>query len=209
MPHRSADLETALTFVIERIGEEAERSGEPLNDDESYFLRHLPSEPTNSTAHQGHYPESSLPVLRDFSYERLCALARIARLHDVMTRPEAPRDWEFSAAVLQMERHPMSWLLGWAGMKNRRPRWDGLLLVGTALLIVLVFVFGAIALSVLTEGRQEAWKRILLIAGGCCYGFIAILLYIGAQRFEKRRLKRVIDECRSYRTLSRAEGPNP
>jgi hypothetical protein len=205
----SADLEIALTFVIERVCEEAERSGAPLDDGERYFLRHLPTEPTNPTVHGGYYPDSSQPVLRDFSYETLCALARNARLHDIRTRPEAARDWDFSAAVLQLERHPMSWLLDWAGKRKRRPRWDGLLLFSTALLVVLLFVFGAIAMSVLTEGRTDLWKRSLLILGGGIYGAIVISLYVAVQRFQKRRLKQVIEKCRSYRTLSSAEGPNP
>src|SRR5258707_10883648 len=122
MQRLNADLETALTFVIERIDEEAKRSGSPLDDDERYFLKHLPTVPTNLTAQREYYSESASPVLRDFSYERLCALAKNARFHDIRTRPEAARDWEFSAAVLQLERHPMSWLLDWAGMKKRRPQ---------------------------------------------------------------------------------------
>ena len=204
MKHMSSDLETALTFVIERIEEEAERSGAPLSDNERNLLRQLPTEPANPTAYQGYYPEPALPVLRDFSYERLCSLAKNARLHDSRTRPESAHDWEFAAAVLQLERHPMSWLLNWAGMKKRRPRWDRLLLVCTALLIVLTFLFGAIALSVLAEGRQEVWRRILLIAGGCICTVVVILLYVAVQRLEKRRLKQMIEKYRFYRTMSRA-----
>jgi hypothetical protein len=208
MQHLSTDLETALNFVIERVTVEAERSGAALGDDELYFLRHLPTEPTNVTIHQGHWPDSSVPVVRDFSYETLCALARNARLHDVQTRPEAALDWEFSATVLQLERHPMSWLLDWAGVKKRRPRWDGLLLVGTALLFVLILIFGGIALSVFAEGRPDTWRRTLLIAGGCVYVVVVILLYVGVQRLEKRRLKQVVEKCKSDGTLSPVEGPN-
>jgi hypothetical protein len=208
MQHLSTDLETALNFVIERITAEAERSGAALSDDDLYFLRHLPTEPTNLTIHQGHWPDSSVPVVRDFSYETLCALARNARLHDVRTRPEAALDWEFSATVFQLEHHPMSWLLGWAGMKKRRPRWDGLLLVGTALLVVLVGIFGAITLSVFAEGLQEAGRRTLLIASGCVYVVIVILLYVGVQRLEKRRLKQVVEKYKSDGTLSPVGGSN-
>jgi hypothetical protein len=55
MKHPSADLETALTFVIERIGEEAKRSGKPLSDNERDFLRHLPTQPLNPAADQGYF----------------------------------------------------------------------------------------------------------------------------------------------------------
>ena len=60
MKHMSADLETALTFVIERIEEEAERSGAPLSDNERNLLRQLPTEPANPTAYQGYYSVSRL-----------------------------------------------------------------------------------------------------------------------------------------------------
>jgi hypothetical protein len=199
MRHLSTDLETALAFVIEQISEEAVRSGAPLDEIELDFLRHLPAKRTNLTAYHGYYDNNSLPVLRDFTYERLCTLAKNARLHDILTRPAATRDWEFSAAVFQLERHPMSWLLNWAGMKKRQPRGDGLLLVGTALLVVLIFIFGAIALSVITEGRQEFWKRTLLIAGGCVYGVIVVLLVVAAQRFESWRLRQAVEKYKSAR----------
>jgi hypothetical protein len=204
----SADLEAALTFVIERIGEEAERSGTPLDENERYFLWHLPTEPTNLTIHQGYDPESYMPVLRDLSYERLCALAKNARLHDIRTRPDAARDWEFSGAAFQLEHHPMSWLLDWAGMlKLQRPRGDGLLLVGTATLVVLILVFGAITLSVVAD-RHPDLKGALLIAGGFVYCVIVILLFVAVQRFEKQRLRRTVEKHRSQRTLGRG-GPNP
>ena len=208
MKHPSADLETALTIVIERIGEEAKRSGKPLSDNERDFLRHLPTQPLNPVADQGYYPDPPLPVLRDFSYERLCVLAKNARLRDIRTNPDAADDWEFSAAVFQFDHHPMAWLLDWAGMKKRRPRWDGLFLIGTALLFVLIFGFGAIALSVLTENYSGIQKVTILIAGGCIYGASVTFLYVAVQRLEKRRLSQRIEKWKSARALSRVEGPN-
>jgi hypothetical protein len=43
---RTADLESALSFVIGRIAEQAKLSGEPLNDEERLLLNYLPSSPT-------------------------------------------------------------------------------------------------------------------------------------------------------------------
>ena len=153
--------------MIERIGEEAERSGVPLDDDEKEFLVHLPTQPTNPTASWGFntaYEDPwPTPVLRDLRFERLCNLARDAHLHDLRARPDAAREWEFASAVLKLHRHPLSWLLQWAHVRTaKRPeRWDRLLLVGTATLVVMVFILGAIALSVLTEVRE-------MLGGGRC-----------------------------------------
>jgi hypothetical protein len=173
MQKPSADLDTAVAFVIERIGEEAERATAPLDDDEVDFLNHLPAQPTNPTAGLGFNTAYEYfwptPVLRDFRFERLCRLAKSAHLHDLQTRPGAAREWGFAAAVLRLNRHPMSWLLQWAGIKLRKARGllDGCLLLTTALLLVIVAVLGVLALSVLVGGHGEVWKRTLWIAGGC------------------------------------------
>ncbi len=80
MERSRADLEIVSAFVIERIGEEAERSGAPLGDDEMHFLSHLPDKPTNPTAEWGfqtsYEGDSPTPVLRDLGFERLCNLAK-------------------------------------------------------------------------------------------------------------------------------------
>jgi hypothetical protein len=203
MEHPSTDLEIALTFVIKQIDEEAARSGAPLDDDERYFLRHLPAHPTNSTFNSVSYSESPLPILRDYSYETLCTLAKNARLYDIGARPEASRDWDFSAAVFQLEHHPMSWLLHWAGMKKKRPRWDRWFLLGTAILAVFMFLFGAITLSVLTEGLRAIWKWIFFIAGGCISLIVLVFAYVATQRLEKRELRKLVDRHRSSRTINR------
>ena len=93
-------------------------------------------------------------------------------------------------------------------MKKRRPRWDGLFLIGTALLFVLIFGFGAIALSVLTENYSGIQKVTILIAGGCIYGASVTFLYVAVQRLEERRLSQRIEKWKSARALSRVEGPN-
>lgn len=40
---RTADLESALRFVIRRIEEQATRSGEPLSEEQRMLLNYLPT----------------------------------------------------------------------------------------------------------------------------------------------------------------------
>jgi hypothetical protein len=198
----SADLDVALAFVIERVSQEAERSAAPLGDDEKHFLNNLPAEPTNptaewgfNTAYEGFWPT---PVLRDFRFERLCKLARVARLDDLQTSPDTAREWEFAVAVLELHRHPMSWLLRWAGIRSRQraAQWDRLLLVATAVFVVVLFLLGALAQSVLTEGQKNVWKWVSGGIGACVYGAVITLLYFAVRRVEAVQRERHIDECR-------------
>lgn len=198
----SADLDVALAFVVEEISHEAERSGTPLDDDETHFLNNLPTQPTNPTVALGFNTadEFSLPtpVIRDFRFERLCKLAKDARLYDLQSRPDAALEWEFAAAVLQLHRHPMAWLLSWAGIRTRkRPaRWDRLPLVTTAAFVVALSVLGAFALSALTEGQREFWKWIVWIVGGCVYGTLMTLLYFGMRRLESWQREQDVEKYR-------------
>jgi hypothetical protein len=197
-----ADLNVALTFVVERIAQQAAHSAEPLDDDEQYFLDNLPTEPTNptatwgfNTAYEASWPE---PVLRDFRFERLCKLAKDAHSRDIQARPDAAREWEFASAVLEFHRHPMSWLLGWAGIRaGKRPaRWDLLLLVATATFVVVLFLVGVLALSIVTDGQKEVWKWTLWVVGACVYSTIITLLYFAVKRLEARQRERNIELCR-------------
>src|SRR4029077_12619246 len=107
-----------------RIVEEAERSGEPLDEQERDLLHNLPTTPNNPTLSSWRFAdEYSLPtpILRDFRFERLCLLAKNARLTDTRTRQGAAPQWGFAAAILELNRHPMYWLLQWSGVKKRRP----------------------------------------------------------------------------------------
>ena len=60
-------------------------------------------------------------------FEKLCNLASVAYQYDLTLNP-APRDWELAFNVSKLNRHPMYWLLQWAGLKQRRPWWDRWLL---------------------------------------------------------------------------------
>jgi hypothetical protein len=184
MQTSGSDLDAALAFVIAQIDEEGVRSSAPLDDQERFLLTHLPTRPTSPAAYPDLDPEWPTPALCDLPYEQLCRLAKNARLHDIQTRPGAAREWEYASAVLELNRHPMAWLLDWAGMKKRRPRWDSLMLVGTAVLFVLLFVLGAIGLSLVIEGRSELWRRSAIAAGGCIYiaGDRLLILFHAATR---------------------------
>ncbi len=198
----SADLDVALAFVVERISHEAERSAAPLDDDVTHFLNHLPTQPTNPTIALGFNTADEFswptPVLRDFRFERLCKLAKDAHLRDLQSRPDAAREWEFAVAVLQLHRHPMAWLLSWAGIQTRKrqARWDRLLLVTTAAFVVALFVLGAFALSALTEGQREFWKWMLWIVGGCVYGTFMTILFLGVRRLEAWQREQNVEKYR-------------
>jgi cobalamin biosynthesis protein CobD/CbiB len=143
--------------------------------------------------------------LRDFTYEKLCALTKAARLYDSQMRPEAETEWEFAAAVLKLNRHPMSWLLRWAGLKDeneKRPWWDRWLLVGTALMAVLLFVGGGVVVAIIAEGHSELWERLVWAAAGCCYAAAAVGVYFFIRRIENGQAKQRVERCRRNLTHS-------
>jgi hypothetical protein len=80
----------------------------------------------------------------------------------------------------------MSGLLQFAGMKRRRPRWDGLRLTVTALLPVVAVVL--IALS-----ANENLFRSVGIGAGCV---AKLFLFLDSKRIEKQRLNEEIERCR-------------
>jgi len=178
---RTADLNSALSFVIGRIAEQATVSGEPLSDEQRLLLNYLPS-----TAIWN--PEFTVPVPRNINLERVCALGKAAYLHDRQLNPSS-LDWEFAFAVFTLNRHPMGGLLQLAGMKLRRPRWDGLLLIVTALLPIV-----AVVLLVWNADGPLFLFRSEGIGSGCVA--IMLLMFLASRRIEKQRLKEYIERCR-------------
>ena len=178
---RTADLDSALSFVIGRIGEQAMLSGEPLSEEQRMLLNYLPSStPANWD------PEIPVLVPRNINLERVCALGKAAYESDRQVNPTS-LDWEFAFAVFTLNRHPMGGLLQWAGMKLRRPRWDGLLLFLTALLPIV-----AVALLVWNADGALFWS--LVIGSGCVA--VMLLMFFGSRRIEKQRLEEDIERCR-------------
>jgi hypothetical protein len=103
---QTADFSAALAFVIDRIEQEAMRSGEPLNEEERFLLNNLPTVSTAPEINIGD-PEVPLPSIpRDRTYERLCVLAKAARRNDVQLNP-ASLDWDFAFAVAKLSHHPL------------------------------------------------------------------------------------------------------
>jgi hypothetical protein len=178
---RTADLNSALSFVIGRIAEQAKLSGEPLSDEQSLLLNHLPSStPANWD------PEIVVLVPRNINLERVCALGKAAYQHDRQVNP-ASLDWEFALAVFTLDRHPMGGLLQWAGMKVRRPRWDGLLLVVTASLPI-------VAVVLLVWNADGPWFQSVGIGSGCVATML--LMFFTSRRIKKQRLEEDIERCR-------------
>ena len=186
---RSADMNAALAFVINRIEEQGMRLGQPLDEEQRWLLNNLPDQsdvPEFSTG------DPEFPVhlkLRDTTYERLCAVAKAAYRSDREMNPGSP-EWEFAFNVSKLNRHPMVWLLQWAGVKQRRPWWDRWLLFAASLL----FVIATIPLMlVVIDGERVLWRWGIVGAG-----YIGLLLFMRfvSRRIEKRQLEQNIEKCR-------------
>jgi hypothetical protein len=187
---RTADLDAALSLVIGRVGEQAGLSGEPLNDEQRLLLNYIPS-----SSSQGIWipdPEPTPLVPRNINLQRLCALVKAAYQHDRQLNP-ACLDWEFAFVIFTLNRHPIVGLLQWAGMKLRRPRWDGLRLIATALLPVVAVV--------LIAWSPDENLFTVGIGSGCVA--IMLLMFFASRRIQKQRLEEEIERCRlAFRAVS-------
>jgi hypothetical protein len=188
--NRTADLNAALNFVAGRMNEEAALLGEPLNVQQRLLLANLPLSRPVIWIPSPETPEPTL-VPRDVNYERLCALAKAAHLSDCQMNP-ASLNWEFAFAVFRLNRHPMRGLLQQAGVKWRRPKWDGILLV----LAALLFVASAVALAFFVGLDDAPWTS--LQWGKFAFGYSAILvfMYFVSRRIQGTRLQKEIERCR-------------
>ena len=122
---------------------------------------------------------------------RVCALGKAAYKHDRELNPTS-LEWDFAFAVFTLHRHPMRGLLQGAGMKPYRPRWDGFLLIVTALLPV-------VAVGVLVRNGDGTLPRSAGIASGC----VAIMLsmFLASRRIEKQRLEEDIERSQTCLSL--------
>jgi hypothetical protein len=181
---RTTDLETALSFVVRRIEEQAKASGHPLNKEEHLLLEYLP---TSNVI----YPIRTLGppklVPRSINLERLCMLAKAAYLNDREANP-ASLDWEFAFAVLTLKRHPMWGILQSAGVRiYQRSATDGLFMTIAALLPL-------IAVILLAWGRPRSLFYSAAIPCGCVA--IMLFIYFASQLIEQRQLENHIERCR-------------
>lgn len=180
---RTADLDSALSFVIGRIAEQAEQSGEPLTDEQRLLLNYLPNQQIWS-------PDFEVLVPRNINLERVCALGKAAYLQDCQINPSS-LDWEFAFSVFTLNRHPMGGLLQLAVMKPPRPpRRDGLLLIATGLVPL-------VAISLLVWNADG--PRVLSVAIGSACVASMLLMSLASKRIEKQRLKEYIERCRARR----------
>jgi hypothetical protein len=187
---RTADLDAALGFVISRIEEQAMRSGKPLSEESRFLLNNLPHQSDASEFTTGD-PEFTVPfVPRDSTYERLCAIAKAAHRSDLELNPGS-HDWEFAFNVSKLSRHPMYWLLQWAGVKQGRPWWDRWLLTIAALLSV---IFTLVLMLLVINEPWALWRWTAVVAG---FLSIVLLMYFASRRIEERQLGRNIERCRS------------
>jgi hypothetical protein len=186
---RAADMSAALAFVTNRIEEQAMRSGQPLDEEQRSLLNNLPDQsdlPEFSTGD----PEFPMHFkLRDVTYERLCALAKAAYRSDREMNPGS-QEWEFAFNVSKLNRHPVCWLLQWAGVKQRRPWWDRWLLAAASLL----FVVATIPLMLLVIDRGWVLWRWAIVGAG--YIGLLLLVRFVSQRIEERQLEQNIEKCR-------------
>jgi hypothetical protein len=178
---RTEDLDSALRFVIGRIEEQAKLDGEPLSNEQRLLLDYLPSSAPGTWD-----PRYPVLVPRNINLEQVCALGKAAYQQDSKMN-HGSLNWEFAFAVFTLNQHPMGGLLQSAGMKLRRPRWDGLRLIVTALLPL-------VAVILLVWNADKSLFRSVGIGLGCAA--IMLLMFFASRRFEKQQLKEEIEKCR-------------
>lgn len=186
---RNTHLNAALSFVVTRIEGEAIRSGKPLTSEELLLLNNLPSAPFDSLSSLS-TPEfpAPMPIPRDLAYERLIALAKEARQDDLQLDPTSDRRWIQAATVCKLNRHPMSWLLRWSGVREHEPWLDRLLLIISSALLTCCF------LAVMFVGIVESWTRLGWISAASGFFAVSLLLYFGSQYIEGWHLKRALEK---------------
>ena len=92
-------------------------------------------------------------------------------------------EWEFALNVSKLNRHPMCWLLQWAGVKQRKPWWDRWLLIAAS----LFFVVANAPLMLLVIGKERVWWRWAIVGAG----YIGLVLFMRfvSRRIEERQLE--------------------
>ena len=168
---RNEDLDSALSFVIGRIEEQGKLSGEPLSGEQRLLLDYLPSLAPGTWD-----PGNPELVPRNINLEQVCALGKAAYQQDRQSNPGS-LNWDFAFAVYTLNRHPMDGLLQSAGMKLRRPRWDGLRLIVTALLPI-----AAVILLVWNADEGLLWS---VGIGSECVAILLLMLF-ASRRLEKQ-----------------------
>ncbi len=186
MTNTASALDTAVAFIKRRIEKEAARSGEPLSSEERFLLNHLPSESVLPKPYAAgpKYPTVLLP--RDRSYERLCKLAQTAYHNDLRLDPSA-REWQYAAAVTQVNHDPIFWLLEWSGVKERSRSCDRWLLVISGVVLVVIML-PLMLLMMSRHPNRLQWAELIAV-----FFVFAGLLQLASRRITKRQLMRTIE----------------
>lgn len=198
---RATDLDQALHFVIGRISEQALREGQPLLESEREFLLNLPKRPTNPSLYSAHYPGDvgfgMLPI-RDFAFERLCSLAKNACAFETGNSPQMRRQWNFAVAVFDLNNHPMSWLLRWAGIKVQKAAavTDGFLLLISGIAVVVLMLCAVFTLINPAQHHRPVPNVTLWIAGGSLFLTVVLGLHLLTRRLEMWQGKRTVEKYR-------------
>jgi len=184
-----SDLDRSVAFVIRKIDEAAQRSGQPLDPAARELLLNLP---TKLIVPPPFLEEEAVPPPRDLVYEGLCWLGKAAYTLDSKRNPVT---WNFAAAVFRLNRHPMLWLLEWAGVKKERRWWDGCAVIIAALLLVLsVFAIG-ICYSIT---QHDGWKAVLWLGIVCVYIGLVVGVGVAWNRFQQMLVRRTIENYRAF-----------
>ena len=187
METNNSDLPKAISFVTHRIEEQATRFGSPLSNGERSLLFDLPKIPFIPYWQGGRL---GIRFPRDFQFERLCILAKGAIREDFDLGSKL--NWQFVAAVLKLNRHPMYWLLGWASLKTKEPWWDRLLLWSAGLLFVGGAMWATISTTENAQSTEKTWITI-----GAAYVIILVALAFALKYFEIWQLKRTIQSSKN------------
>lgn len=183
-----SDLQWAVSFVVQRITNHAQNSGNPLSENEVALLSDLPKQSVWLPFVE---PDEPVPVPRDTAFENLCRHAKVARTQDTGRRVDAKREWDLAATILKLYDHPMSWLLAWGGFKERRPWWDRwLLFLSGCVYIACMFVVFWFSEDHLVSERAR-WIIVVCVA-------VLALLALGLilKKFERWELKRTVNKLR-------------
>jgi hypothetical protein len=185
----SDDLDAALKFAIDRINEQAVRSGDPLTQEQLALLRDLPINGGPSMLGDPELPPTPIP--RDRNYEKLCAVGRAAYT-DAEKQDPKKLEWELASAVFLFHNHPMWTLLHHAGVRNQRPGFDSLLAVFWAVVLIVTLVGTGVALNIHSEHTTLTWIAI-------CAELIplALLTRWGVRRTQRWRLEFEMERCRT------------
>jgi hypothetical protein len=104
--------------------------------------------------------------------------------------PTSDAEWKIAFVVSKLNRHPLSWLLAWAGMKERTPWWDLAGLIAAALLLISV-TLALVIFADLGGGTPLRW-----LAAMAVYVVVLLVLWRASRRIEVWQLRKSLEKYR-------------